>query len=332
MVRKRTSAPGAAPRSASKPARTASARLPSRRRPFLTARKLLTNQTFRDLFRTDAIDVNQKLRILSLTFLFTDLKGSTALYERVGDLAAYELVRSHFSVLHDIVGKESGAVVKTIGDAVMATFETPDHAISAALKMRDGMNGLNADRGHDGPEPDEEAARIMVREDFAKIDAVNLPDQPEVYRQCVENIAKLKPLCERYGMPFMVEPLVMQENTKAGGYMVDGNLDKIIALVRQAVELGADIIKADPTDDASIYHEVVKIARVPVLVRGGGRAPDREILDRTEALMKQGVAGIVYGRNIIQHANPAGMTKALMALVHENAPAAQAAKYLETTH
>jgi len=75
-------------------------------------------------------------------------------------------------------------------------------------------------------------------------------------------------------MPLMVEPLVFQPNQKAGGYMVEGDPDKILPLVRQAVELGADIIKADPTDDVSVYHEVVRIARVPVLVRGGGKAPD----------------------------------------------------------
>src|SRR6266403_3211127 len=67
--------------------------LVSKRRPFLTAKRLLTNQTFRDIYRTDAIDVDQRLKITSLTFLFTDLKGSTELYERVGDLVAYDLVR-----------------------------------------------------------------------------------------------------------------------------------------------------------------------------------------------------------------------------------------------
>jgi DhnA family fructose-bisphosphate aldolase class Ia len=99
--------------------------------------------------------------------------------------------------------------------------------------------------------------------------------------------------------------------------------------VRQAVELGADIIKADPTDDVKVYHQVVEISgRIPVLVRGGGKAPDEEILQRTEALIQQGTAGIVYGRNVIQHRNPAGMTKALMAIVHDGASASQAAKFL----
>ncbi len=115
-----------------------------RRRPFLTAKRLLSNQTFRDLYRTDTLDVDQRLKITSLTFLFTDLRGSTELYERVGDLVAFDLVRAHFHVLHDIVASESGAVVKTIGDAVMATFPTPDKAVAAALRMREAMLDLNS--------------------------------------------------------------------------------------------------------------------------------------------------------------------------------------------
>jgi class 3 adenylate cyclase len=121
----------------------------ARRRPFLTAKRLLTNQTFRDLYRTDTLDIDQRLKITSLTFLFTDLKGSTELYERVGDLVAYDLVREHFRVLHEIVASEGGAVVKTIGDAVMATFPTPDHALAAALRMREAMRRLNEQRGRE---------------------------------------------------------------------------------------------------------------------------------------------------------------------------------------
>ena len=120
-----------------------------RRRPFLTAKRLLTNQTFRDLYRTDTLDVDQRLKITSLTFLFTDLRGSTELYERVGDLVAFDLVRAHFQVLHEIVAAEAGAVVKTIGDAVMATFPTPDRAVAAAIRMREAMSDLNQRNGRE---------------------------------------------------------------------------------------------------------------------------------------------------------------------------------------
>src|SRR5215207_1239508 len=119
------------------------------RRPFVTGKQLLTNQTFRDIFRTDTLTVDQRLKITSLTFLFTDLKGSTELYERVGDLVAFDLVRAHFRVLQEIVAAEAGAVVKTIGDAVMATFPTPDRALAAALRMREAMRRLNVERGRE---------------------------------------------------------------------------------------------------------------------------------------------------------------------------------------
>ena len=132
-----------------------------KRRPFLTAKRMLSNQTFRDVFKADNLNVDQRLKITSLTFLFTDLKGSTALYERVGDLAAFDLVRAHFRALLDIIASEKGAVVKTIGDAVMATFIRPENALMAGLKMRAAMGELNKQRGskdlvvkigiHEGP-------------------------------------------------------------------------------------------------------------------------------------------------------------------------------------
>tara|TARA_B100000886_G_C20349170_1_gene460089 strand:+ start:229 stop:1059 length:831 start_codon:yes stop_codon:yes gene_type:complete len=160
---------------------------------------------------------------------------------------------------------------------------------------------------------------IMLDAACVVVNLLMLPNQPELHEACIKNISTLKGACEKFGMPLMVEPLVMQDNAKAGGgYMVDGNITKILSLVRQAVELGADIIKADPCDDVKDYHQVIEIAQgIPVLVRGGGKVSDEEILNRTSALMEQGAKGIVYGRNVIHHSNPAGMTKALMAVVHE---------------
>lgn len=152
------------------------------------------------------------------------------------------------------------------------------------------------------------------------VNLFRIPGAPEVTDQCIQNILKLKPLCDYYAMPLMIEPLVFRPNSEAGGYMVDGNIKLISPMVRQAVELGADLIKADPTDDPEEYHKVIELAGdVPVLVRGGGRAPDRELLDRTYVLMQQGAKGIVYGRNVVQHQDPGGMTRALMAIVHEDA-------------
>ena len=178
-----------------------------------------------------------------------------------------------------------------------------------------------------GPEPPSAPFSVTAPDaigDAVRLDAacvcVNLFDIPgmdDLRRQCVENIAALRGACDRAGMPLMVEPLVMKPG--GGGYEVDGDADRIVALVRQAAELGADLVKADPTDDLAEYRRVVVAAGVPVLVRGGGRVPDDELLRRTHAVLEQGAAGIVYGRNVIQHADPAGMVRALRAVVHEGA-------------
>jgi len=168
----------------------------------------------------------------------------------------------------------------------------------------------------------DEAMLQAVRLDAACV-CVNLfqiPGAPDVTEQCIDNIHRLKVQSDHYAMPMMVEPLVFRPNSEAGGYMVDGDETKIVHLVRQAVELGADVIKADPTDDVTRYHKIIEAAGdVPVLVRGGGKVSDQEILARTQGLLAQGARGIVYGRNIIQHANPAGIVRALMAMVHDGA-------------
>jgi DhnA family fructose-bisphosphate aldolase class Ia len=146
-----------------------------------------------------------------------------------------------------------------------------------------------------------------------------LPDEPDLFRQCVQNIARIRADCDKYGMPLMIEPLVMQPVDKAGGYMVDGDADKIVTLTRLAREMGADIVKADPTTNAEDYHRVVEAARCPVLVRGGGKEDLRAVFGKSAALMRQGAVGMVYGRNIYQHANPSAVVRGLMAIVHDDA-------------
>jgi len=160
-----------------------------RRKPFLTAKRLLSNQSFRDIYGTDALDADQRLKITSLTFLFTDLKGSTELYERVGDIAAYDLVRAHFQVLNEIVAGEAGAVVKTIGDAVMATFSTPDRAVAAALRMREAMRKLNAQsKGEDL------LLKIGIHEGPCL--AVTLNDRQDYFGQTVNIAARVQGLAD----------------------------------------------------------------------------------------------------------------------------------------
>jgi class 3 adenylate cyclase len=158
-----------------------------KRKPFLTAKRMLSNQTFRDVFKADNLNIDQRLKITSLTFLFTDLKGSTALYERVGDLAAFDLVRAHFHALLEIISSEKGAVVKTIGDAVMATFIRPEHAIVAGLRMRAAMDALNAERG-----TDDLVVKIGIHEGPCL--AVMLNERQDYFGQTVNIAARVQSL------------------------------------------------------------------------------------------------------------------------------------------
>ncbi|MDT1064008.1 aldolase [Paracoccus sp. CPCC 101403] len=151
-----------------------------------------------------------------------------------------------------------------------------------------------------------------------------LPDEPELFRQCVGNISRVRAACHHYGMPLMIEPLVMLPNDIRGGYQVDGDAERIVTLVRLASEMGADIIKADPTDDPEAFHRVVETARVPVLVRGGGKEDLRAVLDKSARLMGQGAHGMVYGRNIYQHDNPKAIVAAVMAIIHHGASGEEA--------
>jgi len=172
----------------------------AKRKPYLTAKRLLTNQIFRDIYRTDTLDVDQGLKLTSLTFLFTDLKGSTELYDRVGDIAAYELVRAHFRALNEIVAAEAGAVVKTIGDAVMATFPTPDRALAAALRMRESVRVIK----------DDLLIKIGIHEGPCL--AVTLNDRLDYFGQTVNIAARVQGLADSQAIlvtkPVVDNPLV----------------------------------------------------------------------------------------------------------------------------
>lgn len=117
--------------------------------PFLSGAELLSNQTFLDLFVTETIVAGEGLAVRRLALLFTDLQGSTALYERIGDMKAFDLVRLHFGHLRESISRNSGALVKTIGDAVMASFVDPLDALRAALDMRARIARFNAEAGSD---------------------------------------------------------------------------------------------------------------------------------------------------------------------------------------
>jgi fructose-bisphosphate aldolase, class I len=169
---------------------------------------------------------------------------------------------------------------------------------------------------------------IAVRLDAACV-IVNLqdaPGEPSLRETCVQNIMRLRGECDRAAMPMMVEPVPMAP--AASGYDVHRDAERLRGLVRQATELGADLIKCDPLPDSDDFARVVANARVPVLVRGGGRISDEELLRITADVLAAGAVGLVYGRNVHQHEDPVAMTRALAALVHEHATAEQAQAHL----
>ena len=155
--------------------------------PFLSGKRLLTTQTFRDLFRSEV--TSQGLGIKDITLLFTDLKGSTALYDRIGDLDAFSLVQQHFDRLQDVAVRNDGAIIKTIGDAVMAAFRDPAHAVRAALDMREEVRAAN--RGSEGREL---VLKIGVHKGAAI--AVTLNDRLDYFGQTVNIAARVQNLAD----------------------------------------------------------------------------------------------------------------------------------------
>ncbi len=245
---------------------------------------------------------------------YSFLQGIEDINEAVKTIAtaspdAIQLTIGQAVALQDIPGKDKPSLVLRTDVANCYGKKKPDFLYSVLIE-------------------DAVEQALVLDASCVVVNLLQLPGEPELHKQCVDNINKLKPVCDRYGMPLMIEPLVMQANEVGGGYMVDGNIEKIIPLVRQSVELGADIIKADPCDDPTEYHKVVRVSRVPILVRGGGKASEKKIFTRTFELMRQGVKGIVYGRNIIQHPKPKEITKAFMAIVHQGASVQKAMEIL----
>ncbi len=226
-------------------------------------------------------------------------------------------------VVDTLIGAGPDAIQMTYGQADLLQSR-PDKD-KPALVMRIDMGNPYNDTRHRvmwSELQNAEAPIIGALEMDAAAVVVNLfmlPDEPDLFRQCVNNIARVRAASHTYGMPLMIEPLVMLPNDVRGGYQVDGDAEKIVTLVRLASEMGADIIKADPTDDPEEFHRVIEAARVPVLVRGGGKADLKDVLMRSARLMAQGAKGMVYGRNIYQHDNPRAVVAALMALIHDGA-------------
>jgi class I fructose-bisphosphate aldolase len=141
----------------------------------------------------------------------------------------------------------------------------------------------------------------------------------------LQTLAAIAAEARGYGVPFIVEPLAIQ---KGASVVRDFEIMKLI--IRMASEIGADLIKADFPESRQQFEELVGIASAPILVRGGPKMDsDQEMLQMVKDAMDCGARGLVFGRNVWQHATPAKILRALAAIVHEKQSVARALEALK---
>jgi class 3 adenylate cyclase len=160
----------------------------------LTAHEATTMQAFRDLFAGAALRPGDQVAIARIAFLFTDIKGSSDLYNRVGDARAYGVVREHYAVLTRSVREHDGCVVKTIGDAVMAAFTDPAAALDAALAIRNEIAAFNRQVAEEAGSPGEANLAIVVKLGLhcGPCIAVTLNDRLDYFGRTVNLAARLQ--------------------------------------------------------------------------------------------------------------------------------------------
>lgn len=151
----------------------------------LTAARALTLQSFRDLFPFEALRQGMHIHVSSVTILFTDLRGSTAFYRQVGDGPAFDRVAAHFEILRRNVEAAGGTIVKTIGDAIMGAFPTPEAGVQAALNILRDIQAYNAEHS-DWP------LRLRLGLNSGPALVVTLNEQLDYFGSTVNLAAKLE--------------------------------------------------------------------------------------------------------------------------------------------
>ena len=153
----------------------------------LTAARVTNWQEFRDLFAREVVSPDEDVTVGSQVVLFTDLRGSTALYSSIGDAPAYALVRDHFKILHDVVAAQHGSVVKTIGDAIMAVFSNLPEALAATREMHEQLSRVNS----------KENARLQLKSGIhaGSCLAVNANDKLDFFGTTINLAARLVSHC-----------------------------------------------------------------------------------------------------------------------------------------
>jgi class 3 adenylate cyclase len=145
----------------------------------LTAAKVIQNQLFRDLFSEQTLSPEATVALRPVAFMFSDLKGSTAMYEATGDAASFGKVKAHFDILLSTLADHSGTLVKTIGDAVMATFEDPADGMRCAIAMQQRMKA-------------ESDLTIKLGLHYGRAMAVTLNDRLDYFGATVNRSARLE--------------------------------------------------------------------------------------------------------------------------------------------
>ncbi|MGH6917612.1 MAG: adenylate/guanylate cyclase domain-containing protein, partial [Geminicoccaceae bacterium] len=188
--------------------------------PYLTGKHLLTSQTFKSLFRSEVVGGAQGLAIRDIALLFTDIRGSTALYQRIGDLNAFQLVQQHFELLRETTVRHGGAIVKTIGDAVMAAYPDAARAVGAALDMRDAIERFNKTQP-------ERLVSLKIGIHHGAAIAVTLNDELDYFGQTVNIASRVQEMADaaeiwisddvwRYpGVRPLLEPYPAERHTAA---------------------------------------------------------------------------------------------------------------------
>jgi class 3 adenylate cyclase len=162
---------------------------PLRFDPYLTGKHLLTSQTFKSLFRSEVVGGAQGLAIRDIALLFTDIRGSTALYQRIGDLNAFQLVQQHFDLLRETTVRHGGAIVKTIGDAVMAAYPDAALAVGAALDMLGAIERFNEDQP-------ERPVSLKIGIHHGAAIAVTLNDELDYFGQTVNIASRVQEMAD----------------------------------------------------------------------------------------------------------------------------------------
>jgi class 3 adenylate cyclase/Zn finger protein HypA/HybF involved in hydrogenase expression len=161
--------------------------------------EIFAMQEFRDLFSDQALRANQKISVGRMAIVFTDLRGSTKMYREIGDAVAFGYVLEHFDILKNVVAKHDGAIVKTIGDAIMAVFVDPVNAIRALLAaQKEMMKRFNDPK-----------LKLKAGVHYGPCIAVNLNDKIDYFGTTVNLAARLEGQSDERGI--VVTPDVLND-------------------------------------------------------------------------------------------------------------------------